>query len=299
MSKSRTLASELIYTALTILKENNDEMQGAELIKLVSKKTKLDDWATHVYEKSGYVRWQSLLHFFTIDCTKAGYLVKKKGVWYLTQKGKEALGKYNKKELLDEATRLYRKWVKENKKNLTKDNIDEDNEDIIISTTNEEKSLAFEKAEENSLKTFSDYIHSMDPYKFQDICSALLRGMGHYTPFIAPKGKDGGIDIIAYRDPLGALIPRIKIQVKHRQNTKATSKEVRELGGRLNSDDIGIFISTGGFTSDIKRENRVQNNHIELIDLERFIELWKEFYPKLSDEDKSFMPIVPIYFLNH
>ena len=25
----------------------------------------------------------------------------------------------------------------------------------------------------------------------------------YYTPFIAPKGKDGGVDIIAYRDPLG------------------------------------------------------------------------------------------------
>lgn len=31
----------------------------------------------------------------------------------------------------------------------------------------------------------------------------LPRAMDYYTPFIAPKGKDGGIDIIAYLDPLG------------------------------------------------------------------------------------------------
>ena len=29
---------------------------------------------------------------------------------------------------------------------------------------------------------------------------------GYYTPFVAPKGKDGGIDLIAYQDPLGARL---------------------------------------------------------------------------------------------
>lgn len=34
--------------------------------------------------------------------------------------------------------------------------------------------------------------------------------------YIAPKGKDAGVDIIAYRDPLGMASPRIKVQIKHR-----------------------------------------------------------------------------------
>ena len=55
--------------------------------------------------------------------------------------------------------------------------------------------------------------------------------MGYYTPFVAPRGKDGGIDIVAYRDPLGTQAPRMKVQVKHRGNTKASVKEVRELMG--------------------------------------------------------------------
>jgi restriction system protein len=36
--------------------------------------------------------------------------------------------------------------------------------------------------------------------------------------------------------------------------------------------------------------------HVELIDLDRFIALWQEFYPKLTDEDKAALPLVPIYF---
>jgi len=38
--------------------------------------------------------------------------------------------------------------------------------------------------------------------------------MGYHTPFIAPKGRDGGIDVEAYSDPLGTVAPRIIVQVK-------------------------------------------------------------------------------------
>ena len=35
--------------------------------------------------------------------------------------------------------------------------------------------------------------------------------MGNYIQSVAPRGKDGGIDIVAYVDPLGAQTPRIKL----------------------------------------------------------------------------------------
>jgi len=133
-------------------------------------------------------------------------------------------------------------------------------------------------------------------YEFQDLAAALLRGMGYHTPFIAPTGKDGGIDIIAYRDPLGTISPRIKVQVKHREQP-ASVHEVRQLMGVLQKDgDVGIFISSGGFTPDSKTTARDSHVHVELIDLARFIELWQEFYGKLSDEDKNMLPLTPIFF---
>jgi len=120
--------------------------------------------------------------------------------------------------------------------------------------------------------------------------------MGYYTPFIAPSGKDGGVDIIAYRDPLGTVAPRIKVQVKHREQS-ASVHEIRQLMGLLQKDgDAGIFISSGGFTPDSKTTARTSHVHVELIDLSRFIELWQEFYHKLTDEDKSRLPLIPIYF---
>lgn len=45
------------------------------------------------------------------------------------------------------------------------------------------------------------------------------------------------------------------------------------------------------------RSREVANNvHVEIVDLDRLIAFWQEFYPKLTDEDKSLLPLVPIYF---
>jgi restriction system protein len=62
--------------------------------------------------------------------------------------------------------------------------------------------------------------------------------------------------------------------------------------------DVGIFVSTGGFSPDARSTARSSHIHVELIDLARFIGLWQEFYEKMSDGDKSLMPLRPVYFLD-
>jgi restriction system protein len=122
--------------------------------------------------------------------------------------------------------------------------------------------------------------------------------MGYYTPFISPKGKDGGIDVIAFQDPLGANKPRIKVQVKHRPDAAIPVDEIRGLIGLLNKDgDIGLFVTSGRFTSDSERFARDSHVHVKLIDGDTFISLWKDFYSKLSDEEKNQLPLQPVYFL--
>ena len=91
LAPTRALAAKLIHAAFSILRDNGKEMPVRDLVAKVEKTAKLDDWARERYATSGYVRWESILHFFSIDCVKAGYLVKKKGVWYLTPEGEEAL----------------------------------------------------------------------------------------------------------------------------------------------------------------------------------------------------------------
>lgn len=289
LSRSRELAAKVIFAALQILKEKGGEAPGRDVVAEVERRVPLDEWAKATYEKSGYVRWQSILHFFSIDCIKAGYLIKKKGVWYLTAEGEAAL-KQGEVGLLNAATAAYRRWRGENQPIETREDQDvsEEGQQSQEATIHEIEQLAVEGLKKQaSLK---------NPYEFQDLVAALLRGMGYYTPFIAPHGKDGGVDVIAYRDPLGTVSPRIKVQIKHR-DAPATVQEVRQLMGLLQKDgDVGIFVSTGGFTPDAKTTARSSHVHVEVLDLDRFITLWQEFYIKLTDEDKSRLPLIPIYF---
>ena len=66
----------------------------------------------------------------------------------------------------------------------------------------------------------------------------------------------------------------------------------------LSDEDVGIFVSLGGFTKDAQLEARTQEKRrVTLIDLDKFFELWIEYYSKLSEPAKQQLPIKPVYFL--
>jgi restriction system protein len=293
LSRSRALAAKVIYASLNILKAAGGELPGKEVIARVGQSVPLDPWERDTYEKSGYVRWIAVLHFFSIDCVKAGFLVKQKGIWFLTKEGESALA-LGESGLLEAAGEGYDKWKKRGGEAAP----DEKNqEEPVIDEGTRAREFTLEEVEQRALDGLRKYVESKMPYEFQELVAALLRGMDYHTPFVAPRGKDGGIDVVAYQDPLGTKTPRIKIQIKHR-DAPASVKEIRELMGLLQKDgDVGIFVSTSGFTSDARTTARASHVHVELIDFERFISLWQEFYPKLTDEDKARLPLRAVFFL--
>jgi len=289
----RALAARLMFVALQVLKENAGEMRGRQVLEEVEKRVELSERERGRYAKTGYVRWQSVLHFYSIDLIKAGFLLKKKGVWFLTPEGESAL-KLGETGLMDTAQKAYRQWRLKNPKQAEVSEAD----DAAADEPAKEDELSADEIEQSAYEQIERYLDKKTPYEFQDLAAALLRGMGYFTPFVAPSGKDGGVDILAYRDPLGTSSPRIKVQVKHRESP-APVQEVRQLMGLLQKDgDVGILISSGGFTPDAKITARNSNVHVELVDLPRFVSLWQEFYPRLTDEDKAKLPLFPIYLLS-
>lgn len=297
LSATRKLGASLMFAAMNILKEKGGQLSGREVIAEIEKRLTLSDWAKETYEKSGYTRWKSILHFFSIDLIKAQFLVKKKGVWYITQEGEEAI-KLGERGLLDASLEAYRKWRDETPKSPKEKVIEV--EDISTDEgqleNQQQQEATLQQMEELANEGLKQRINSLNPYEFQDLVAALLRAMGYFTPFVAPKGKDGGVDVIAYQDPLGVKSPRIKVQVKHRESS-ASVDELRQLMGLLQRDgDVGIFVSSGGFTSDSKTTARSSQVHVELIDMDRLIVLWQEFYEKLDDEDRNLLRLKPIFF---
>ncbi len=298
ISPSKQSAAKTIFATFNILKESGGSLSGKKIIEKIRDTVEFTKWEKQVYEKTGYVRWESLLHFYTIDAIKAGFLIKNKGVWYLTDEGEKAI-KLGPVKLLETASKSYRTWASDKKDVKTK----KSNATDIEPSELEENKTQTQKAnldilEEKAISGIKEYVKSKNAYEFQDLVASLLRAMNYHTPFISPKGKDGGLDIIAYKDPLGATTPRLKVQVKHKPEHNVPVDDIRSLLGLLNKEgDIGIFVTSGGFTSDSERFARESNKHIKLIDINKFIDLWQEFYNKLTDEDKNTLPLHPIYFL--
>lgn len=194
---------------------------------------------------------------------------------------------------------MYKSWAADKKETKFKKDSETDEEPIEL----EENKTQTQKAnldllEEQAYAGIKEYIKSKNAYEFQDMVAALLRAMKYHTPFISPKGKDGGLDIVAYTDPLGATSPRLKVQVKHRPDSAVPVDDIRSLTGLLNKDgDIGLFVTSGTFTSEAERSARESHRHIKLLDIENFIDLWQEFYTNLKDDDKNMLPLHSIYFL--
>ena len=300
MAKSRTqqIAEKTLYAMLKTLKEAGGEMRAKEVLERIAATVHFDEEEKFRYEKTGNIRWRSVLHFYSIDAIKAGFMRKHKGLWILTEEGEKAIA-LGPEKLLQAVTQGYRDWDAKRKKDLPSS--DKDAEDIELAVEGDKgqaQKARLDQYEEEASHGLREYVLGKNPYEFQDLVAALLEAMGYHISEISDKGPDGGVDIIAYTDPLGTKLPRIIVQVKHSPNDSVAADLIQKLAGTLKRNtDVGIFVTSGSFSKPARKEARESREHIELIDFERFMELWQQYYTKLPDEQKNLLPLHPIYFL--
>ncbi len=115
-----------------------------------------------------------------------------------------------------------------------------------------------------------------------DLVAELLRMEGFLT-FVAPRGKDGGRDILAARGPFAFEPPRICVQVK-RTTKPADVHVLRCLIGSMHTVAAthGILVSWSGFTRDAYREAAPLHFTIRLIDGNQLLQSILPNYSRLS-----------------
>jgi restriction system protein len=286
----RKRQGQLVRGVFEILARHPDGLQVTEVLKELEASVPPTPFEASTYPNRPQVRrYEKIVRFSTIPAVKSGWLVKNKGLWSLTDEGRKALESFPDPEaLMRESVRLYQAWKKTRPE--PDEEADAEEETVEAATT-------WEEAEDSAWSEIRSYVGQMPPYDFQHLVGALLRAMGYYVLWDAPVGPDGGIDLIAHSDPLGTANPRIKVQVKRRAD-KIDADGLRSFMALLGDDDVGIFISVGGFKSTAEREARTQERRrITLIDLNRLVSLWIEHYEKLPEADRRFLPLRPIYFL--
>ena len=282
---------ELLRTVFEILMSEPEGLQAKEVLARLEDKVEFSNFERGSYPSSpGTPRWHKILRFATIPLVKAGWLIKERGVWAVTDDGRAAFQKHKDPEAFYRAAdRVDQDWRSSRPEAPEKP---EDLEGKIESAR-----VTFEEASDDAWAEVIDHLQKMDPYDFQDLVADLLKAMGYHVSWVAQPGKDYGVDIIAHTDPLGATPPRIKVQVKRRADSIGVDG-LRAFMSVLGGDDLGIFVCSGGFTKDAEEEARKQETRkITLIDQGRLFDLWVEHYEKLTQEARQRMPLRPIYFL--
>src|SRR5690349_506715 len=89
ISKERT--AEYMVTALKELQAIGGSGRFGALAAAIGPKLGLDEYELEVSPKHNLPRWQKVLHFYSIDLVKAGWIVKHDRQWHLTELGEQKL----------------------------------------------------------------------------------------------------------------------------------------------------------------------------------------------------------------
>jgi restriction system protein len=228
--------------------------------------------------------------FVSTGLVKAGWIRKLNGTWAITEEGRDALAKYPAAEDFHmELRRLYKLW-----RNSEVDLDDSDDE----ATLNAPAAIALEAAQEQAAQDIQSYLGNIPPNKFEELIEHLLRAMGYYVPYRTTGGSDGGIDIVAYEDPLGAKGARIKVQAKRHQGTIGRPV-IQELLGSLAEGETGLIVALSGFSKDAEQFARAhQTRRITLMDGPQLVELWIRYYEQIREDGRQILRLSPVHFLH-
>jgi restriction system protein len=282
---------EMLRAVFGVLVDAPEGLPAKEILAKAASVLVLTD-----YEKGAYsstpdsTRFEKIVRFSTIWPVKAGWMLKSKGRWQLTEDGRKAYAKYADPEIFArEALRLYQVWDREKPEATPEE---------IVRSESVEANITLERAEGAAWDEVQRFLQGIHPYALQDLVAALLKAMGYHVVWNAPPGKDGGVDVIAYTTPFGATGSRIKVQVK-RKAEKITADGLRGfLSLVTEGHDVGIFVCTGGFTPDAIALARDEKRRVTLLNAQQLFELWTEHYSKLEESEKQLLPITRVFFLN-
>jgi restriction system protein len=289
---TRQRNGELLRNLFQILLQHPDGLPAREALAKLRTQVKPTTWEEGRFE-SGVSRFDQIVRFATVDAKKAGWMLKEKGQWAVTEEGREALKQFPDNDaFFGRAKQLYAQW----RKGIKESGVAASE----VSEVEVEKSpeIILEQVEEQAWAEIQQYLRDMPPYDFQELVASLLRAMGHHVPWVAPPGKDGGFDILAWTDPLGIRTPRIKVQVR-RVGQNINVDQIRAFAGLLGDDEVGLFVTTSDFTKDAQEAARTHTKkQVTLVNFRRLIELLLEHHERLDEKGEHLFPLRKVYLLD-
>lgn len=131
--------------------------------------------------------------------------------------------------------------------------------------------------------------------EFEHFTADLLRSMG-YQARVTPYSSDGGVDVIAHRDPLGLEPPLIKVQCKH-TSAQQSRPDVQRLSGTLAHGELALFVCLGSYSKDALGYER-ERQSLRLMTGADVVEHTLSNYEKLAPQWRGRMPLRRVYVVD-
>ena len=112
------------------------------------------------------------------------------------------------------------------------------------------------------------------------------------TPYVA----DGGVDVVAHKDPLGLEPPLLKVQCKHTAAVQSRP-DVQRLIGTLSVGELGLFVTMGSYSRDAVDLERVRQD-LRLLTGQDVVEMSLQHYKDLPQKWRSRMPLREVYVVD-
>jgi len=194
-----------------------------------------------------------------------------RGVWSLTEKGM-----HEQLPSKEEINKVVRNLTRGNRTNLNQSGSNDGNQ-VSLETIDEDAEQWIEK--------LTDVMLGISPEGFERLCQRLFREKGFVKVEVTGRSGDGGIDGTGILK-ISLVTFKVFFQCK-RYKGSVSSSEVRDFRGAMSGRaDKGVFLTTGRFTKDAKKESvRDGAESIELIDGVELCGLLKELELGVNTEE--------------
>lgn len=171
-------------------------------------------------------------------------------------------------------------------KELTSDTVDEWAEEEPSATRLDQFTNDF------VLKTL---LEDLSHEEFEHFTADLLRAMG-YQARVTPYSADGGVDVIAHKDPLGLEPPVIKVQCKH-TSAQQSRPDIQRLAGTLAHGELALYVCLGSYSREALGYER-ERQSLRLLSGTEVVALTLNHYAELNARWRSRMPLRQVYVVD-
>lgn len=263
-------------TVLDVLRELGGSARSAQVKDRVLNKMKFSDAERSEPLSNGVSRLGNQIDWARFYLAKTGYLdSSKRGVWTLTEKGKQAkLTPDNVKAIAREVNALF------------KADRDRDSAEISQTIGSGEDKVASQLDHRPALL---NTVKSLSPKGFEELCRYLLLESGFEEVSVTGRSGDDGIDGHGLLRVSKLVSMKVLFQCKRVADSVGPGI-VRDFRGALSGRaEKGIILTTGYFTSSAEQEAKRDGVvPIELVDGDRLVELFEEMEIGLKNPAHGF-----------